>query len=276
MAHCILADHLGFSQPTPQGENLPSPQLIVPNDSLAENPGKASLSQHLRAESEKSNNKRSASEGLSIEEPDWSLVAGNGDINCNSRSQNPADQYFPQSRFARSLSRLFKRQNNNDLCTFPESQNLQGETKNQAPVRQPENQKKPARVIPPSGETIRNMDADRLLMLIITQPHSQGNPNPEKCKHNLAYQVPICSPKTPGQPQLTQFSPQVEVVVPSRFCMFSISPFLRRLTFCLFFFTQDTQDIWGGGGPRSSSRTVKLIGILEIFSCCRDRGGPLC
>lgn len=39
MAHCILANDISSLQAKFQGENLPSPELIVPNDSLTETPG---------------------------------------------------------------------------------------------------------------------------------------------------------------------------------------------------------------------------------------------
>lgn len=175
------------------------------------------------AHSEKSNNNRLALEHLSIEDPDWSRLAGNGDTYCNSGSQNPVDQYFPQSRFRRSSSRFFKRQNN-DRCTSPESQNLQREANKKPPARQPGNVVKPAG--PPTGERMRNMSADDQLMLIITQPHSEGKPNPEKCNHNLSYQVPICAPTTTGK---IRTSPQ-NVIVPARFCKFGLPPFLGGLS----------------------------------------------
>lgn len=93
------------------------------------------------------------------------------------------------------------------------------------------------------------MNADELLMMIITQPHSGGTPNPEKCMANLAYQVPICARKTPDRKQV---SVQVDVVVPSRFCKLmdpppvSLAAYLLRLL---------TQDIWGEG-QEILSRTV--------------------
>lgn len=70
------------------------------------------------------------------------------------------------------------------------------------------------------------MNADDQLMLILTQPHSEGKPNPEKCNHNLSYQVPICAPTTTGK---IRTSLQV-VIVPSRFCKFGPPPFLDDLS----------------------------------------------
>ena len=204
----------------------------------------------MRAQSEKSNN-RLALEDLSIEGSDWSRLAGNGDINCNSGSQNPVDQYFPQSRFRRSFSRFSKRQNN-DRCTSPEFQDLQREAQKKTPVRQPGNVAKPARI--PTGERMRNMDADDQLMLIITQPHTEGKPNPDKCNHNLSYQVPICAPNKPGK---MQTSPQ-SVVVPSRFCKFSLRPFFSALPSASSYsrYLGEGQDL-----PPYS----RLTGIFEIF-----------
>lgn len=88
------------------------------------------------------------------------------------------------------------------------------------------------------------MNADDQLMLILTQPHSEGKPNPEKCNHNLSYQVPICAPSNK-----MRTSPQ-NVIVPSRFCKFG----LHHLSSAIYLLHLFTQDIWGeGGGARPSA-----------------------
>lgn len=185
-----------------------------------------------------------ALEHLSIEDPDWSRLAGNGDTNCNSGAQNPVDQHFPQSRFRRSWSRFSKRQNN-DRCTFSESQNLQREANKEAPLRKPGNKAGPA--VPSTGDQMRTMNADEQLMLIITQPHSAGKPNPEKCNNNLYYQVPICAPIGIGRIRTSL----EEVIVPSRFCKFSLAPLLGDLTSPPFY-----SGYLGEGAGKSFSRTI--------------------
>lgn len=185
-----------------------------------------------------------ALEHLSIEDPDWSRLAGNGDTNCNSGAQYPVDQNFSQSRFRTSWSRFSKRQNNN-RCTFSESRNLQREAHKEAPLRKSGNNARPA--IPSTADQMRTMNADDQLMLIITQPHSAGKPNPEKCNNNLYYQVRICAPIGMGRLRTSH----EEVIVPSRFCKFSLPPLLGDLTSLPFW-----SGYLGEGAGKSFNRTI--------------------
>lgn len=87
------------------------------------------------------------------------------------------------------------------------------------------------------------MNGNDLLMLIITQSHSAGKPNPQACSTSFLYRVPICAP-TPTGGQMRSSSPQ-SVIVPSRFCKFGLPTPLSSAVYLLRLITQD---IWGTGG----------------------------